>query len=314
MAGGHVPAATSGSAADHPRAWREEDASAAARRALAAVGRPGVEVSLIRLGENALFDVPRLGLLVRVARPSRDPAQVALTVTIARTLSAGGFLTAEPFDTGPTVQPLVFDDGAVTIWRRLTETGSPGFGLDDFGALVRRFQEAAAPLADRLPQWDPLGRTRERLRAAAATGARAEWLGVLGARVEEVDAQLAEVTSVLGVGVIHGDAHRGNVLLTAEGPRLIDLDEVCVGPREVDLAPTRVACRRFGVSEAEWAGFSAGYGFDLADSPMAGPLVAWREVAMTVWLLQQHGDAVDAELALRVQTLGGPDGRRWHAR
>lgn len=37
---------------------------------------------------------------------------------------------------------------------------------------------------------------------------------------------------------LHGDAHRGNVLVTADGPRFMDFEDVCVGPLEWDLAST----------------------------------------------------------------------------
>lgn len=36
--------------------------------------------------------------------------------------------------------------------------------------------------------------------------------------------------------VLHGDAHTGNVLLTPDGPRWTDFEDVCVGPVEWDLA------------------------------------------------------------------------------
>lgn len=39
---------------------------------------------------------------------------------------------------------------------------------------------------------------------------------------------------------LHGDAHTGNVLTTAQGPRWIDLEDVCVGPLEWDLASRTV--------------------------------------------------------------------------
>jgi aminoglycoside/choline kinase family phosphotransferase len=35
---------------------------------------------------------------------------------------------------------------------------------------------------------------------------------------------------------LHGEPHLGNVLLTAQGPRWIDLEAACVGPVEWDLA------------------------------------------------------------------------------
>lgn len=40
---------------------------------------------------------------------------------------------------------------------------------------------------------------------------------------------------------VHGDAHPGNVLLTAEGPRWTDFEDVCVGPVEWDFAPASVS-------------------------------------------------------------------------
>lgn len=35
---------------------------------------------------------------------------------------------------------------------------------------------------------------------------------------------------------LHGDAHTGNVLMTPDGPRWTDFEDVCVGPVEWDLA------------------------------------------------------------------------------
>ena len=35
---------------------------------------------------------------------------------------------------------------------------------------------------------------------------------------------------------LHGDAHTGNVLITADGPRWTDFEDVCAGPAEWDLA------------------------------------------------------------------------------
>jgi len=39
---------------------------------------------------------------------------------------------------------------------------------------------------------------------------------------------------------LHGDAHPGNVLLTADGPRWTDFEDVCLGPVEWDLASMQV--------------------------------------------------------------------------
>jgi hypothetical protein len=39
---------------------------------------------------------------------------------------------------------------------------------------------------------------------------------------------------------LHGDAHTGNVVMTADGPRWTDFEDVCVGPAEWDLASMTV--------------------------------------------------------------------------
>jgi aminoglycoside phosphotransferase (APT) family kinase protein len=40
--------------------------------------------------------------------------------------------------------------------------------------------------------------------------------------------------------VVHGDAHVGNVVVTADGPRWTDLEDAGLGPVEWDLSPSSV--------------------------------------------------------------------------
>ena len=50
--------------------------------------------------------------------------------------------------------------------------------------------------------------------------------------------------------VLHGDAHTGNVLVTADGPQWIDFEDTCTGPLEWDLASrtlTDAAVEAYGV-------------------------------------------------------------------
>ena len=51
-------------------------------------------------------------------------------------------------------------------------------------------------------------------------------------------ARLLPLTATWPSRPLHGDAHTGNVLLTADGPRWIDFEDVCAGPVEWDLAST----------------------------------------------------------------------------
>ena len=46
-------------------------------------------------------------------------------------------------------------------------------------------------------------------------------------------------------GVIHGDAHLGNLIASQTGPVLCDFDATSIGPREWDLTPAAVGTLRF---------------------------------------------------------------------
>ncbi len=292
--------------------WRTGDAERAAREALHKLGRASAELRLVRLGENALFHAPTLEALLRVARPQKSAKSIAHTVAVARRLRAEGVPAPEPLTFETLEQPFVSSFGTVTVWRYYREDRSQSLPFRDFGGLLREFHSRAVDLEDCLPAWRPLEHTRRRLDAARQQRVPQEWLRVLDRRVTEVEEGLERLSSVLGRGPVHGDAHRGNVLLTRDGPVLLDLDEVCVAPREWDLAPTLVTRRRFGMSQEDWHGFSMAYGYDLAQSPAAVPLVRLRELAMTTWLLQQHGGTgeIDAELERRIGSLE-EDGHSW---
>jgi Ser/Thr protein kinase RdoA (MazF antagonist) len=124
----------------------------------------------------------------------------------------------------------------------------------------------------------------------------------------------------LGTGVIHGDAHLGNVVRSVDGlVVLIDLDSVCTGPREWDLAPTGLYAASLGwISRAEYESFVAAYGgFDIMTAPAFPLLSRMRELRMTAWLAMHaaESDAVAAEVAHRIACLADPDlPRHWSAR
>ena len=67
------------------------------------------------------------------------------------------------------------------------------------------------------------------------------------------------------MGVIHGDANVGNVLLDERGQAvLIDLDSFSMGPREWDLIQTALFYDRLGWhTEEEYRTFVEVYGYDI---------------------------------------------------
>ena len=108
--------------------------------------------------------------------------------------------------------------------------------------------------------------------------------------------------TMLGMGVIHGDALLGNTIHTPAGLQMIDFDSVCYGPREWDLVPSLITAERFGRGTESWSAFLRGYG--IASERLAHLEAAnvVKQLSMTVVLCLRHGQsmAVDRELARRL--------------
>jgi aminoglycoside phosphotransferase (APT) family kinase protein len=77
--------------------------------------------------------------------------------------------------------------------------------------------------------------------------------------------------------VLHGDAHLGNVCFTTGGPLWLDFEDVCIGPREWDIA-------RFGEAHA----------FDRVDRRLLELLAVLRSFCVATWC---WADAVNVEHA-----------------
>ena len=119
----------------------------------------------------------------------------------------------------------------------------------------------------------------------------------------------------LPYGLIHADAHRGNMIRTRDGFLLCDWDGVCAGPREIDLIPTLQGIRgRFGLTERQRSNFSeADPGHD-ADK-MGGLPGAARHAGSPAPLCCATPTAYRMardELRLRLASLRAGDDRLWH--
>ena len=103
--------------------------------------------------------------------------------------------------------------------------------------------------------------------------------------------------------LLHGDAHVGNLVMLEGSPRLIDLDDLCRGPREFDLAPSLVSYQRFHRDDQRWQALKTAYG-DEADWDLVDALAVVRESTMNTWLagLWAHDTHARDELVHRVDT------------
>lgn len=142
-------------------------------------------------------------------------------VAVARFLARSGVPVVAPWgEPGPHV----VDGVEVTLWEWAENTGETASGTE-FGRMLGDLHAILAAYdADLPPLVGPL------TDIATAT-----------ARFDDAILHHAAAALVpLALGwprrPLHGDAHTGNVLMTPDGPRWIDFEDVCVGPVEWDLA------------------------------------------------------------------------------
>ncbi|PJE95874.1 aminoglycoside phosphotransferase family protein [Streptomyces carminius] len=282
------------------------------RALLVACDRAGLRpdgAELIRLGENAMYALPGQGVVVRVARSADLVDKVRKELAVARWLASQGFPGVRVRD--DLVQPVEADGRLATFWEYVPPSTATA-GIGDLARLLRSFHELPAPGFD-LPGLDPFPVMRRRL--ALVSGIKASDVRFLEESCELVEASFRELMARTEPRVVHGDAHRGNVLMRGGESLLIDYEVVSRGPVAWDLVPTATAVDRFGLPEAEYARFAAVYGWDVTGWDGYAVLRTVRELGMTTWLMQnaQEGPAAE-EFALRMESLRKDDlGRRWHA-
>ena len=116
--------------------------------------------------------------------------------------------------------------------------------------------------------------------------------------------------------ICHGDLQPANVIMSAEGPVLIDWDLLARAPRGWDHGPMIAQTRRWGVPTETYVTFAAGYGADLRDDPFSVAVAELRDVAATVMAVRAaHRDrAAVGQARHRMLTWAGQHSEPWTAR
>ncbi|WP_157253436.1 phosphotransferase [Nonomuraea typhae] len=236
--------------------------------------------------------VARVPAVVSLGRP-RPAEAMAREVVVVSYLDGLGFPVVPPSDLLPP-GPVVRDGVPITFWRhvghdprrRLTSAGM-GRALAELHAALRGFPGD-------LPVLTPvLEETACLLDALAAVLSPDE--------LAELRAARDGLTLAGPLQAVHGDAHPGNLLMTAGGPLWNDFEETHAAPVAWDLAVL------LGTSRLDGRKAVLAYG---ADPDELGPFVAARRFQVVLWMLAKAtrfpGDMPRARAALDTWRAGRP--------
>lgn len=273
----------------------------ALQAACAVAGLDARDARLLHIRGNAVYHLPHGDVVARLRyipgspRPVHEQFSTAVRITIW--LRRLGYPATEPLDLD---QPIEVDGHLATFWRYVTVTSNHTRDVAGLGRLIRSLHALPTPETP-LPTANPLGSLRADLNSSdVITPADLQWLL---ATADDLEEQYQRSPSTLGTGLLHGDAHAGNLLHTPDGVILGDWDGVSHGPRELDLVPTSM-WYRYGRPRTEWDGFCAAYGVSPDDLPSLPLLQKMRELqALASYARNAADDAYRNELARRITSL-----------
>ncbi|HEU4842593.1 MAG TPA: aminoglycoside phosphotransferase family protein [Ilumatobacteraceae bacterium] len=229
----------------------------------------------LRAGMNALFAAG--DVVLRVGRPTA-PASAA--VALADVLRAAGIPAPEPVE----ASAVEHGDLAVTAWERLDllDVAPDWRAVGALVAKVHALDPASLPAAYPRPRYDafPWWRLDEQLAAVADVVDDAARDGL--ARAIERTRGWAGATDLV---VCHGDLHPGNVVVTADGPVLLDWDLLCAGPPQWDHGML-LRVERWGGDPRWYDDLASGYGTSFRGDRLAADIAEARLIAATLLRLQ----------------------------
>jgi Phosphotransferase enzyme family len=264
--------------------WSEERAAELAGAALAAVGITDARTSSVKFRDPfASLRVENPPLLIKVAATENDGAILERSFKIGKFLHEGDVpVTAPAVELA--LEPIRVDGHSAGLWHWApSRPGRPDPGATGRG--LRALHETLADYPEPVRELDPIRPTRRRLDLIRESRALPPAsIDLLAARLDLLGDAWDRFESRLGVGPLHGDFKISNLLATPEGPLIMDLDNVRVGPLEWDLATISRGAHD-GWSSEEWTAFSGGYGHDLRSDREADPLCELAHLGALIFQL-----------------------------
>jgi hypothetical protein len=270
---------------------------------------PHGDTRLLRLTNNAVFALPRAGLVVRITRSHGLRRRVHKVTDLAVWFAQVDASTIRLAPEVP-VQPVEVTGLLATVWRYLP-SAPPVPTLADLGVVLREFHRLGAPPLP-LPGWNPVADARARIDDAEALADHDREL--LTAWCDRLEPQLVNLRTQTPAHLVHGDAYVGNLLREPGGRAVLcDFDATCLGPWQVDLAAVAVGEIRFG-HVGDHAALAAAYGYDVTDDPDWPVLRQARELKMIAAAVPLLASApgVATEFSVRLRSITeGDDGAAW---
>lgn len=271
---------------------------AAAVEVLDRLNRSATPPAIVRTGLSLL--VRQDGVLVRSRLRPEEPV-AAREVEVARALAEVD-VPSVPL-VGGREQPWIVDGCVVTAWRWEEVVGAASSA--DLGVLARALRErTVGTVVYDVPRFDPLAAIRNAVASIPIGDPQGDFVR---RRAQELSAEWAGVADrdPAGTAVVHGDLHQDNVLLTASGALLTDLELAGAGPCSYDTAPAVVAVERYGADPATLDAFLDAQQLDPRAWPGFATCLAVYELWVTAWAVgvRDRSPELAAEAAVRVGCL-----------
>jgi hypothetical protein len=282
------------------------------RALCAGYGVDSAGARLLHARSNAVYLLPNADLVIRMA-PATDVRRQRAHTTILVTRWLAEQDPAIALSPAGGDQPVEAAGAIATFWPYRPTPGVPP--THEIAGLIRRLHATPVPPFP-VPEHQPLVRLREALaldRARPAPVLSEPDRAWLQNRAEHLVQTYGQTEWPLGRGLVHCDVHEENVV-DSEGWKLIDWDQVCLGPREFDLVSALPD--HFHQSETERQALLTAYGYDLLGWKgwvLVRDIIELHSLSSYLRLAATRPDAA-TELKFRVESLRNDDrAARWTA-
>lgn len=270
------------------------------RAACRYVGLPGWDASLIRIGENALYRLKDLPVVVRIARTMDYWDDVVKEVDVSRWLDSNQFPAVRLHDVR---QPIEVEGHPVTFWRLLDGRDGSEEDARSLGRLLHRLHALPAPANFTLPAEDVLARVEGRIKNAPVPSSDKDFLV---SSCETLESEISRLAFPLRPGPTHGDAHVNNLIVVSGESILIDFERFAWGQPEWDLSMTATEYKTGGwLTDIQYGEFVDAYGFDVTEWDGFSLLRRAHEIKMTTWIMQnvRESSKIADEYRRRMHTI-----------